>query len=182
MGGWRDKGETVSMSREQFRTSVQRIVAVFSMLPDQAAAYLESIYEQTAWMEPYFFDQACKEIVRNFKVGARKPLPMEFQAHYNAAQQRANVPGAVQTEKCVPCEGIGYEYVYVRHKSGSVHEAVMPCKNCRKQARDTWRMIPEVAAITRAEYDQFAPRKSFGTLIGEAMKNATEREATHDRK
>jgi hypothetical protein len=161
----------MSLSREQFAGSVKRITAVFSMTPEQTTEYLETIFEQVNWMDPYFFDQSCKEIVRKFKAGARRPMPTEFLTEYNASRQRANVPGAVRTERCSVCEAIGYEFEYFAHRDGRMIEAVLPCKNCRKEARQSWQLREELTPISRGEYDRHRGKSSFATLIEQALQN-----------
>lgn len=162
------------MNADSFKASMHRIVAVFSMQPDQAAAYLNSIFEAVSWMDPYFFDEACKGIVRGFKVGARKPMPTEFMAAFNAAKQRANVPGQVPSSRCTKCDGSGYEYAFFRHDDGRAIEGVVPCGNCRQADKNAWPFKKGLTPITLEQYDVACGSKSFHTKWAEAVKQAAE--------
>ena len=173
----------MSLSKEVFGSSMKRILAVFSMTGEQSAAYLDSIFESVNWMDGYFFDQTCKDIVRNFKAGARKPLPTEFIAGYNEAKRRAGAP-AGKPGKCrkpvgrgdeegdikgLGCEEIGWVQGWYRHKDGRLIEAVRPCPDCRPG------MVfikPELTAISREEYSAAKRENPFKAVVEEAIDRA----------
>lgn len=174
----------MALTRDAFQNSTKRILAVFSMTPEQGVAYLDSIYESVNWMDSYWFDMACKEIVRNFRAGARKPMPSEYTAAYHEARRKANANGQGKATRCrkargrgdkpddvrpLGCEEIGWVTAWYRHEDGRLIEAVKPCPDCRPGVFFT---KPVLTEITREEYDAARGKKCFHTLVSEALSAA----------
>lgn len=93
------------LTAEQGATSIARILTILGASAKEGLIeYTQSVVETCGWMEPYRFDEVCKELVRTWKA-AWRPKPTDYQVTYNRLAKDRHWPATGTNSKCDACGG-----------------------------------------------------------------------------
>src|SRR5688572_11753157 len=109
----------MALSAVQIAGSIERILTILgSKAREDLQAYVMSILEVCGSMEPFKFDEVCREIVRTWR-NPWRPKPSEYLLVQNRLSKDRNW-GFKAGGKCPSCEDTGYVaawYMRVRDNS-----------------------------------------------------------------
>lgn len=137
----------MSLTPENVTQSIDRILNLLHMRPEEVQGYARTIMEACGWMQPLHFEEVCKELVKQVSQG-RKPVPKQYIAVYNTLAEKNHWRKKDHT-KCPNCVG-GFLSGKYRHKdTQQIIDAVRPCTLCQPNANQD--LKPELEPVVDHE-------------------------------
>ena len=140
----------MSLNLESAVGSLQRIVSLLHLNQDDARAYATTIVEAVGWMQPFRFEEVCKQLVTEMNTN-RRPVPAQYIAIYKKLEERKGWKRP-ETKKCSGCCGEYFIPTWIWHERfDRAYTAVKPCPMC-SSLRDL-PMADGIEEIRKEDYE-----------------------------